>query len=62
MADQTDVDRIKRLQALCDQLDTLRKQANEICKHATTEIRRAKRSSQRERRNKTKRVKRDRRR
>jgi hypothetical protein len=58
---ETDAERIKRLQALCDQLEVLRKTANEICKEATSEIRRAQRSGQRERRNKAKKVKRDRR-
>ena len=59
--DQADEKRIKRLKALCDQLDLLRKLAEEICADATAEIHRAERATQRERRNKTKKVKRDRR-
>jgi hypothetical protein len=61
MADESESDRIKKLQALCEQLDALRQQAEDICKDATAEIRRAQRSGQRERRSKTKKVKRDRR-
>lgn len=61
MSDETDAQRIRRLQALCNQVDTLRKQAEEICKDVTAEIRRSRRSAQRERRSKTKKVKRERR-
>ena len=62
MADETDAERIKRLQQLCDQLETLRKQADQICKDVTTEIRRARAAGQHERRVKSKSVKRERRR
>ena len=59
MSEETD--RIKKLKILCDQLDALREQAEEICQAATAEIRRARVASQRERRIKTKKVKRERR-
>jgi hypothetical protein len=61
MADESESDRIKKLQALCEQLDALRQQAEEICKDATAEVRKARRSGQHERRSKTKKVKRERR-
>ena len=62
MADETDAERIKRLQQLCNQLETLRKQADQICKDVTAEIRRARTVGQPERRVKSKSVKRERRR
>ena len=62
MADRTDSERIKALQDLCAQLDALQKQAAEICEKATAEIKRARRSSQRERRSKQSKVKNERRR
>lgn len=62
VAEETDAERIKRLQILCDQLETLRKQADQICRNVTMEIRRARAAGQHERRTKTKKVKRDRRR
>lgn len=62
VADETDAERIRRLQILCDQLEVLRKQADQICKTVTTEIRRTRTAGQHERRKKTKKVKRDRRR
>jgi hypothetical protein len=61
VADVSDSERIKRLQLLCDQLEALRKQADQICKTVTTEIHRARTSSQHERRFKTRKVKSDRR-
>ena len=62
MAAKSDDERIKALQDLCAQLDALQKQAAEICAKATEEIDRSHRDSQRERRTKQKKVKRDRRR
>ena len=62
MAERTDAQRIKGLQALCDQLDDLRKKAEEICRSATAEMDRARRANQPNRRTKAKKVKRDRRR
>jgi hypothetical protein len=62
VAEESDSERIKRLQLLCDQLEALRKQADQICKDVTTEIRRAQTSGQHERRFKTRKVKSDRRR
>ena len=62
MTDRLAAARIKRMRVLCDQLDALRKQAEAICAETTKEIRRAEQSGQRERRNITKKVKRDRRR
>jgi hypothetical protein len=56
-----DAERIERLQILCEQLEILRAQADEICKSVTTEIRRARIAGQRERRTRNKKVKRDRR-
>jgi hypothetical protein len=53
--------RIKRLAKLCDQIDSLRKQANEIRKLATEELERHRRDGIVERRNQEKRVRRDRR-
>jgi hypothetical protein len=47
---------------MCDQLDALRHQAEEICRLATTEIQEWNRKSLRERRSKSKKVKRERRR
>jgi len=60
--EESDSERIKRLQLLCDQLEELRKQADQICKTVTTEIRRAELAGQRERRIKSQRVKSERRR
>ncbi len=61
MVEKSDSQRIKDLKALCDQLDTLQRQADAICKAAAAEIRRAELASQRERRVKNKKVKQDRR-
>jgi hypothetical protein len=61
MPDETDAERIERLQQLCDQLEALRKQADEICKNVTTEIHRARAAGQHERRVKSRKVKRERR-
>ena len=62
MGDRLAAARIKRMRQLCDQLDALRKQAEAICADTTKEIRRAEQSGQRERRNKTKKVRQERRR
>ncbi len=56
VTDETESERIKRLQVLCDQLEALQKQADEICKNVTTEIRRAQTAGQRERRSRNKKV------
>ena len=58
VAAETDAERIKRLQILCDQLEALRKQ---VCKAVTMEIRVARAAGQRERRVKTRKVKTERR-
>ena len=62
MHEESDLERIKRLQLLCDQLEALRKQAEKICKNVTTELRRAELAGQRERRSKSQRVQSERRR
>jgi hypothetical protein len=41
MAGESDAQRIKRLKALCDHVDALRQQAEEVCKEVTAEIRRS---------------------
>jgi uncharacterized protein Yka (UPF0111/DUF47 family) len=60
MSEETEAQRIKRLQELCNHLDTLRQQADEICKEVTAEIRRSRIKP--DRRSKRAKVKRDRRR
>ena len=45
-----DSERIAKLKELCDQLDSLKKQADEICKTASREIRRSRSSALTERR------------
>jgi hypothetical protein len=47
---EDDSERIAKLKALCDQLDGLKKQADEICKAANLEIRRSRGSALTERR------------
>jgi hypothetical protein len=61
MAQRTDREHIKELQDLCEKLDALRQQAEELCKSATAQINRARKTSPIERRVKSKRVKRERR-
>ena len=41
MAGESDAQRIKRVKALCEHVDVLRQQAEEICKEVTAEIRRS---------------------
>jgi hypothetical protein len=50
MSDRAEMDRIRKLQELCEQLEILKKQAEEICKTASDEIRQARRSGFTERR------------
>jgi hypothetical protein len=56
-----DEDRLRRLKLLCDQLESFRKQAVELCRAANDELRRARLVGMRERRIRQKSVKTERR-
>jgi hypothetical protein len=50
MPERGEIERIRKLKELCEHLETLKKQAEEICKTATEELRKARRAGFRERR------------